>query len=76
MLDTIRNLLVEQFEAQPTDVHPDAELEDLLQDSLDMVEFGAALGEALNVHLSDEEMSELTTVGDLLRRIESKGTSA
>jgi acyl carrier protein len=46
--------------------------DDLDIDSLDLVEVALALEEALNLTLPEEDMDEVTTVGDIVTLVESK----
>ncbi|MFL5910963.1 MAG: acyl carrier protein [Gaiellaceae bacterium] len=73
MFDTIRHVLVTQFDARPDDVRPDSELEPLLQDSLDLVEFGSALGDLLSIQVADDELGGVSTIQDLIQLLETKG---
>ena len=46
--------------------------DDLDIDSLDLVEVALALEEALNLTIPEEDMDEVTTVGDIVSVVESK----
>ena len=56
--------VIEVLEVNPEDVHPGARFgEDLDADSLDLVELGLAVEEALQVSVPEDEMKEIRTVG-------------
>jgi acyl carrier protein len=68
-LDTIREMMVDQFQLDPAKVTPDATLEDLSIDSLSAVEFMFLLEEKFNVTAPMERV-ELRTVQDVGNEID------
>jgi acyl carrier protein len=72
MYDDIKNLLVSTFKVPPGEIHPDATLEDLGLDSLDVVELAAVLKDRLGVQVSEDELADLMRVGVIADLIESR----
>lgn len=73
--DRVSALLVDKFGVPADDLSADATFEDLDLDSLDLVEFSLACEEELGVRIEDEEAEDLTTLGDAVRLLESKGAT-
>jgi len=67
--DTIRTMIVDQFQLDPERVTPDATLESLNIDSLATVEFLFLLEEKYKVEAPSEH-TELRTVQDLVNEID------
>lgn len=63
-LQTIQQMLVEQFELKEEDVTPDAQLEALGMDSLSVIEFMFSLEDKFQIKLTDER-AEIKTVRDI-----------
>jgi acyl carrier protein len=72
MYEDIRNLLVSTFKVPPGEIHPEARLEDLELDSLDVVELAAVIKDRLGVQVSEEELADLMQVGAIADLIESR----
>ena len=70
-LNTIREMMVDQFQLDPAKVTPEATLEDLSIDSLSAVEFMFLLEEKFNVTapLERVEMRTVQDVGDEIDRL-------
>ena len=68
-LDTIREMMVDQFQLDPAKVTPEATLEDLSIDSLSAVEFMFLLEEKFNVTAPMERV-EMRTVQDVGNEID------
>ena len=70
-LETIREMMVDQFQLDPAKVTPEATLEDLSIDSLSAVEFMFLLEEKFNVTapLERVEMRTVQDVGDEIDRL-------
>jgi acyl carrier protein len=72
--DRVREIIVEQLNATPEQVTPNAKfIEDLGADSLDTVELVMAFEEEFSVEVPDEEAEKLQTVGDVIKYIEDRG---
>ena len=67
----IKALIVEQLGVEEGDVKIETTFEDLDADSLDIVELVMALEEEFNLEISDEEVENIKTVGDVVRYIEA-----
>jgi acyl carrier protein len=73
--DRVAALLVDRFGVPADDISADATFEDMDLDSLDLVEFSLACEEELGVRIEDEEAEGLSTLGDAVRLLESKGAT-
>lgn len=70
--ETIKNLLVDKFEIPADSITRDATFESLDLDSLDIVELSMNIEDELQVHISEDEAAQLSTVGDVISLLESK----
>lgn len=71
--ETIQKIIVENLGVEMDEVTMDANLaEDFGADSLDAVEIAMAVEEQLGVKISDEDLAEISTVGDLVKFAEQK----
>ena len=69
----IIDIVVEQLGVAPEDVTPEKSfVEDLNADSLDLTELIMTFEERLNLEISEEDSSNMKTVGDVIKFIESK----
>ena len=67
LLETLRRILVTEFELDGSLVTPGARLvEDLDLDSIDGVTIVVRLETQLHVSMSDEEIQKMATVGDIV----------
>lgn len=66
----IKGLISEQLGVDEGDVTKETTFEDLDADSLDIVELVMALEEEFNLEISDEEVENIKTVGDVVKYIE------
>ena len=70
--DKVKNIIVEHLGVNEEQVTPEAKfIEDLGADSLDTVELVMAFEEEFSIEVPDEEAEKLTSVGDVVRYIES-----
>ena len=64
---------VQQLNIPVDSITADSKLvDDLKADSLDIVELVTSLEEEYNIEISDEDIKNIRTVGDVVRFIESK----
>ncbi len=71
ILTAVAEVLAEVTNVSVADVAPDKTLaEDLDVDSLSLAELGVALQDKFGIELSDEQVIELKTVGDVIEAIQ------
>ena len=73
MYEKIKELLIVSFQVPADKVAPEASLEDLEFDSLELVELSLALEERFGVQLRDEELVELWRVGAIVEAVTARG---
>ena len=75
--DRVRAIIAEQLGVKLEEVTDAASfIEDLGADSLDTVELVMALEEEFGIEIPDEDAEKMTNVGDAIKYIEAKTTSA
>ncbi len=67
----VKALIVDQLSADEAKVAMEVSFEELDADSLDIVELVMAIEEEFNLEISDEEVENIKTVGDVVRYIEN-----
>jgi acyl carrier protein len=72
LLDTIAEVLTEDFGVPEDDIAPDATFEALGLDSLDVVELTLVLEEKTGVKLEDEELEDIRTLQQAVDKIAEK----
>jgi len=73
LLDDIKEVVVEQLSVNADEVKEDSKfVEDLGDDSLDVVELVMALEEKFDIEIPDDEAEKIRTVRDVVTYIESK----
>ena len=74
IFEKLSALIAEQFNVDPDTITMDTSFEDDLNaDSVDIVDLSMALEEEFGIEeLGEAEATSITTVGDLVRRIQSK----
>ncbi len=74
IFETLAGLIADQFAVDADSITMDTAFEgDLGADSVDIVELSMALEEAFDVaELGEEDLSGITTVGDLVKYLQSK----
>ncbi len=73
MFDTVKKIILEQFDVDEDDITYDTSLaDDLDADSLELVELLLAFEDEFDVKIPDEEAESLKTVGDIVKYIEEK----
>lgn len=77
VLDVVRRLATELLDAAPEAVHDGTHfVDDLAVDSLALVEYAMALEDALSIRLSEDELNEVQTVGQLVDLLTAKRAAA
>ncbi|MBO6161897.1 MAG: acyl carrier protein [Eubacterium sp.] len=72
MFEEIKKVIVDTLSCDEDKVVPEASLtDDLGADSLDAVELGMAIEEAVGVTIEDEDLPSIKTVQDLIDYVES-----
>ena len=73
IFETIRRTLAKQLEISPDSITEDTRIiQDLGADSLDVVELIMTLEEGYNIIISNDDASELQTVGQIVAFIEKQ----
>lgn len=67
----VRGLITEQLGVEESEVAIETSFEELDADSLDIVELVMSLEEEFTLEISDEEVENIKTVGDVVRYIEA-----
>lgn len=71
IFDTVREVLAQQFEIDPSEISMDTNLvDDIGADSLDVVELIMSLEDKYGISISDEDAATLTTVQRIVDFIE------
>ena len=71
MFEKICELLADKFDADASTMTMDTKIkEDLNADSLDVVELMMDLEENFGITISDEEATQMSTIGDIVKSIE------
>jgi acyl carrier protein len=65
--------IVPKFGVNPDDVSDTSTLEDLDMDSLDVVEIMQAIEDDLGIRVPDEDLEDLTTIGDAVTAVVKNG---
>ncbi|WP_434444147.1 acyl carrier protein [Lentzea sp. E54] len=68
----ITEILTTKFAVPADAITEGTALEEVLTDSLDVVEFGVIVGEHYNTLLSDEELTSVTTIADVVALMGAK----
>ncbi len=72
ILAKVREIIVDQFGMEASDVTAELRIEDLSADSLDLVEMVMALEEEFDVEVADEDIEGFSTVGDIVEYINDR----
>ncbi|MGK2877229.1 MAG: acyl carrier protein [Solirubrobacterales bacterium] len=72
VLNKIKDI-VPKFGVDPGDVSDTSTLEDLDMDSLDVVEIMQAIEDDLGIRVPDEDLEDLTTIGDAVAAVVKNG---
>ncbi|MCQ5129703.1 acyl carrier protein [Butyricicoccus faecihominis] len=72
MFEKICELLADKFDADASTMTMDTKIkDDLNADSLDVVELMMDLEESFGITISDEEATQMSTIGDIVKYIEA-----
>ena len=71
MLETLKSMLVEELSVNEADIKPEAELvNDLGINSLELADLVLLCEEKFGIEISDDEVREFLTVGDVAEYLE------
>lgn len=77
MLERVKEIIVEQLNLEGVEITESSSFkEDLGADSLDLFELVMAFEEEYGVEIPAEELESLTTVGEVIEYMKSKGVEA
>ncbi|MCR5816570.1 MAG: acyl carrier protein [Ruminococcus sp.] len=72
IFDKVKEIIVDQLDADENDVTQDASItDDLGADSLDVVDLVMSIEEEFDIEVPDEEVANMKTVGDIVKYIEA-----
>lgn len=73
MLEKVKQIVADSLGADSADITEETSFkEDLGADSLDLMEMVMAFEEEFEVEISSEDLEKITTVGDVMKYLESK----
>ncbi len=75
MFETLREILVSKLKVNPGQIVPGATREDVELDSLAIVELSMVLNTELGLAISDDELLDTSTVGDIVELMERRSAS-
>jgi len=70
--DKVKSIVAEQLEIDIDSLTMETTFEEIDADSLDIVELVMALEEEFELEISDQEIENIKTVGDIVKYIESR----
>lgn len=74
MFEKVKEVIEEKLNAEGMDITEETNFkDDLNADSLDLFELVMALEDEFGIEIPSEELEQLTTVGDVLNYLKSKG---
>ncbi|MDT0438265.1 MULTISPECIES: acyl carrier protein [Streptomyces] len=76
MFETLKEMLVSKLKVAPEQVTPEATREDVELDSLAVVELSLLLEKELGLQISDDELLEAATMGDMADLMVERSASA
>lgn len=77
MFEKMKKMISEQLNCEEEQITAETSFkDDLGADSLDLFELVMALEDEYNVEIPAEELADLTTVGDVMEYMKSKGVEA
>jgi acyl carrier protein len=72
MFEDLKQILMSKFQVDGAAIVPEAAIEDLELDSLDLVELGLELEGRFGLHISEDELAQARKVEDILELAESR----
>ena len=72
MIDKVKEIIAERMDMSADEIAPDAALQDVMEDELDMVDILMELEDVYNISLPDELLEEIHTVRELADYIASQ----
>ncbi|MGY0055324.1 acyl carrier protein [Streptomyces sp. LZ34] len=72
MFDILKEILVNKLKVTPEQVVPEATKDDVELDSLAVVELSLVLDKEFGIVISDDELLEMPTIGDMARLMEER----
>ncbi|MDO4439256.1 MAG: acyl carrier protein [Eubacteriales bacterium] len=77
MLEKMKEIIAEQLGVEESSITAESRFsEDLEADSLDLFELVSSLEEEYEVEIPSEDLEKLTTVGEVMDYLKSKGVEA
>ena len=77
MLEKMSEMIAEQLNCEAGDITAETSFkDDLGADSLDLFELVMALEDEYNIEIPAEDLTDMTTVGDLMDYLKDKGVEA
>jgi len=72
LFESVVDVFVSRFNIDADLVRPEATFEDIDLDSLSQIELGTSLKKKFGVNITDDEMEELSTVSEVVGKLEEK----
>ncbi|MFD7550989.1 acyl carrier protein [Streptomyces sp. NPDC059816] len=73
MFEQLKSILVDKLKVSPEVITPEATREEIELDSLAVVELSLMLESELDLTISDDELLDAPTVGDMVALMEQRG---
>jgi acyl carrier protein len=70
--ETLKDILVSKLKVSPEQIMFESTKEDIELDSLAVVELSLVFETELGIHISDDELMDVSTVGDIVRLMEER----
>jgi acyl carrier protein len=70
--EVLRTIMVEDLQLEDADVRPEVGREGAGLDSLAVVELSMILSKRLRIEISDDELMNVSTIGDIVRLMEER----
>jgi acyl carrier protein len=72
LFESVVDVFVSRFNMDKDVVRPEATFEDIDLDSLSQIELGTSLKKKFGVDITDDEMEEISTVSEIVAKLEEK----